>query len=320
MFSGTSLGEQGRLRIRGKAPALHMAFVPSLPLIGWIAYLLLIGGHPDGPFIVLLCIFSLVGVLGFVCTLFLCYLEFHDGYLRVSIWVIFPLKLCNIPYDKVLALEVEQDTGLVVIQYENERAEKDVVAFMPRDPQMSPWFRDEIRIRQSQPRDLGDSIEEAGASTPTPLLAELPSGSSKLAFVVETPRWMVWGLLPMYFVLGVLFLLSDGVFDLRGLLFLELFFAALALLLVHSHQVDMRAGLWEDKHRISYDRIHEVKFTQTGWLTVTYEPKRKLPGTRSEKEASIRVKPHSDAARAASVIQAGLERAIAAKHQPVPPV
>jgi hypothetical protein len=290
---------------------------PSLPLLGYLALTLTTGQALSGAATVLLALLAAAGTLGCLTTLLFNFVAFQEHCLKLSVWVLVPIKTATIPYDRIVSVEIDESSGGVTIEFDNGSKEPEVTVFMPRDVASAARLRDEIRIHQSSSVELGDKVEERSAVSATPV-PPLPIGDEKLKFHVEVAFWMRWGPLLVFPVMGPIFAIADGEFRPLYLLGLVGFMGALGLfvtvlagfqtyLFVHSKRIDMCYGMFDKrKHHIGWTQITSVSAKEDGHLTVKYNRAPLLLSRGGETVAVTRLSPHTQAAVAASVIKSGM--------------
>jgi hypothetical protein len=269
-------------------------------------------------------LFGLFGAALSLTVLFRYYVEFRDDGLFVSLWLLVPVKVITIPYDRITSVEIDQSDASVGIQFVSDSGESEVVPFRPRSSSAASRLRDEIRLRQSSSVDLGDVVEKPHQSPVVAHATDLPTGSSKLRFEVEKPGWIRWLFLAGAIMMPA-FVLADGNFSFGAVIFSILFGLALgaflSLVFVRSSRLIIRsngieAGSGGESGRVNYSSISDVQFTPRGWLGVKYEKLQGFPPRRREATISVRIRPPAEAARAAAIIKAGMDRALEAKNQP----
>ncbi len=273
MRAQTSLGGRPPLRFRGKVPRWQIAIVPALPLVGWVALLLVTGATPQGRYIAFLSLFGLFGVLGFLSAFYLNCMEVRDDALKVSFWVVVPVRRVTVPYDEIESVEVGQKTGSIGITFMNDRGEADYALFTPRSLRLAAQLVDEIRIHRSSFKRLDLVVPPAPAPADvTALLAPVKA----VKFAVVDPAYMRWACLWAPPV-GLIFGLFEGLFVAWKLIAFAAFFCGMIAILyvvskfhtyvvVRTDRVDMKSGPFGKIHRIRYSQVLWVGSTDAGWL------------------------------------------------------
>ncbi len=254
--------------------------------------------------------------LMYVLSVFRNYGVLGESDLRVATWLAHPFKDTVIPYDVITEIIANDSTGELAVKFINPAGEREAADIL-LDKVSASSVKDEILSRQ--PFDLLPIVRP---DLPAPVVSasDLPNGSEKKTFVVwHMPRWP-WFLAAAAPAVGILALIVNG-FDLTPVrifgvtLFFEsvvlaifLFFGGLKRLELKGDKVIIGSAPYAID-RVPYRDITEVASYETGYLVVKYNKRATLGVGAGQEIAAVRLLHHPDAAVAAAVVRAAVERA-----------
>ncbi len=257
------------------------------------------------------------GLFSFAMSLSSNYVAFHDDYVVIKVWLLVPIANYRIPYDTITRVEADDTDGNVRVWFTSEDSDTNATEIVLEVPSLASAVRDEILSRQ---RGVVPAAPEPTLPSTEALAAIVPKGSGRRTFAVEAEGWVRNATVIVLAVFAIGIAVTEGplnplswVFAIGFCVFMGALFYFLDKRTKHltflDERIEVRGGLGGESHSIEYQDIIEANGHESGWLSVKFLKKPTLGVGGGEREAGIRVKPHSQVHMIAAALNLARDRA-----------